>query len=233
MRYVQLPTHKQRREILWQTIDGAATALIAASVVSLFLQSLTAGLLLFVAAVASVFAYLVIEMQLEQINTKFSHHTHKHHPYIQDSRINALLWGMVIGGIAIGNFLLYFIRHGVSAAEIPTTAPLYKEAVILAGLTIIACLLTRIVHHRLHFTHQLHKSTGTPRARYVKTYALSFVYTITAVYLIILLSPYGANISFILPAIAIFVALREFQRFDRKHHRKALVELHAKSLRET
>jgi|GEM_PF-2450709 len=225
MHYLKLPTHKQRREVAWQTADAAAIAAVASLVVGLFTQSLFFGLLVFGVSVVSVVVYLALELWLEQVHAAFSHHTHRHDPYLHETRTNLLLWGAVIGGLAIGNFWLYFVRHGVTAGEIPVTAPLYREAVILAGLTVAACLLARAIHHRFHFSRKL-ELKGQRKIRHLKAYVLAFTYTLTLLYGAVLLSPYGANISFALLALVPFIAIKEFHRFDRKHHRKHLVSLH-------
>lgn len=225
MHYLKLPTHKQRLEVAWQTVDIAAIALVASVIIGLFTQNILFGLAVFGLAVASSTLYLILELWLEQAHAAFSHHTHRHDPYLHDSRSNLFLWGAIIGGLALGNFWLYFVRHGVAIHEIPVTAPLYREAVILAGLTVVACLLARAVHHRVHFSRKL-ELQGLHKARHLKAYALAFAYTLALLYGAILLTPYGANISFALLALIPFIALKEFQRFDRKHHRKNLINFH-------
>lgn len=225
MHYLKLPSHKQRGEVLWQVVDIAAIAAIASAAVGLFAQNILFGIAIFGVSVASITIYLLLELWLEQAHAAFSHHTHHHDPYLHDSRTNLLLWGAIIGGLAVGNFWLYFVRHGVTIAEIPLTAPLYREAVILAGLTVVACLIARTVHHRVHFSRKL-ELQGLRKARHLKAYALAFAYTFLLLYGAILLSPYGANISFALLALIPFIGLKEFQRFDRKHHRKNLAALH-------
>lgn len=226
MHYLKLPTYKQRREIAWQAVDAAAIAAIASLLVGVFVQNALFALFIFGLSITAVTVYLLIELKLEQMHALSSHHTHSHDPLMRDSRKDALLWGGIIGILAIGNFWLYFERHGVNYAAIPATAPIYKEAVILSGLTVASCLLARTLHHRFHFSRRL-ELKGLRLARHLKAYVLSFLYTALLVYAAILLSPYGANISFALLAILPFVALREFQRFDRKHHRAALKALHA------
>jgi hypothetical protein len=225
MYYLKLPTHKQLREIRWQTIDAAATATVASVVVGLFVKNAAFGLAIFCLTMAAVVLYLLIELRLEQVHAISSHHTHRHDPLLHDSRTNVLLWGAIIGALAIGNFWLYFERHGVTYSAIPATAPIYKEAVILAGLTVAACLLARTIHHRFHFSRKL-ELRGRRLVRHFKAYVLAFAYTFALLYFAVLLTPYGANISFALLVAALFVGLREFQRFDRKHHRKHLVSLH-------
>lgn len=232
MHYLKLPTYRQRREIAWQTLDVAVIAAVTSVAVGVFTKSAWNGLAIFGFAVVSVVLYLLIELKLEQAHAAFSHHTHRHDPYLHDSRTNLLLWGLIIGGLAIGNFWLYFIRHGVTASEIPATAPLYREAVILAGLTMVVCLLARTVHHRFHFSRKL-ELRGLQKARHLKAYTLAFAYTFALLYGAILLSPYGANISFALLVLLPFITLKEFQRYDRKHHRQQIKELHAQTLRET
>lgn len=225
MHYLKLPSYKQRREIAWQTMDAAAIAAVASFLAGVFVQNAVFGLFIFGLAVATVALYLLIELKLEQMHALSSHHTHSHDPLMRDSRKDALLWGGIIGALAIGNFWLYFERHGVSYSAIPSTAPIYKEAVILAGLTVVACLLARTVHHRFHFSRKL-ELKGLRLTKHLKTYVLAFTYTFALLYFAVLLTPYGANISFALLVAALFVGLREFQRFDRKHHRKHLVSLH-------
>jgi hypothetical protein len=232
MRYIKLPVYKQKDEILWQTLDAAATAAVSSTIVGLFLKSFVLGLLVFGFTVATVALYLMIELHLEQLHAASSHSTHSQDPLMKDTRTNVLVWGAVIGGLAIGNFWLYFVRQGVSYADIPASAPLYKEAVILAAFTVVSCLLARTLHHRWHFSREL-ELEGRRLVRHLKAYVLSFVYTITLVYIAVLLSPYGANISFALLVATLFVGLRELQRFDRKHHRSAIRRLQQQHLAAT
>lgn len=225
MHYLKLPKHKQLREVRWQVLDVAVISLVASATVGLFMQHALFGLVIFGLSLLSVTLYLLLELWLEQLHATFSHHTHKHDPYLHDSRAHLFLWGAIIGGLAYLNFWLYFVRHGVTAGEIPATAPLYREAVILAGMTVAVCLLARAVHHRFHFSRKL-ELRGLHRARHLKAYLLAFLYTCGLLYGAVLLSPYGANISFALLALVPFLAAKEFHRFDRKHHRKNLLNLH-------
>ena len=221
--------HKRKSEAVWQAIDTAVILAVACTVTALLTHDIKASALLFAFALASVTVYLLIELKLEHARLSLNHLMKQHRTATAQSRANLLLWGVVIGGLTSANFYLFFTRHGVSASTVPGTAPLYKDAVALMGMTMALCLLARILHHRYHFSKQL-ELTGIHYARHLKAYVLSFLYTFAAMYCVLLLVPdYSVNIGFAVLAAGLFVSVCEFQRYDRQHHRGAIHALHLKN----
>ncbi len=60
-----------------------------------------------------------------------------------------LLWcGLIIGGLAFLNYLLFFRRAGVNPAHFDTTSILYFKATSLTYLTVVCCQLVNITQRR-------------------------------------------------------------------------------------
>lgn len=63
--------------------------------------------------------------------------------------ISDLLWcGLVIGGLAFGNYLWFFARHGLDPVGFSTSNQLYLQATSLTYLTIVCCQLINIMQRR-------------------------------------------------------------------------------------
>jgi len=227
MSSVQLPKSKQKAEIFWQTMDITVVLAVVCLILAFFTRNFVLSLLLCGLSLASIIVYFLVEYKLEYKLVKARRIKPNHNPAMEESRANLLLWGVVIAGLAIGNFFLYFTRHGVTLHDIPTTAPFYKDALALIFLTIVACLLAHALHHSYHFSKNL-QLAGIHQARTIKSYVLAFVYTFVGVYILLLVSSYHADLVFALLAAALYIGFREFQRYDRKNHRKSVHRLHKK-----
>lgn len=227
MSSVQLPKRKQHIEIFWQIIDVTVVLAVICLIFAFFIDSFVISLLLCVLSLISLITYLVVEHKIEYKLVKARRITQERNPAMEESRINLLVWGLVIAGLAIGNFFLQFARHGVTVHDIPVTAPFYKNAIALMFLTVVTCLLVHALHHSYHFSKNLGLS-GIHQARTIKSYALAFFYTFVIVYIFLLFSPYDADLDFALLAGLLYLGFREFQRYDRKNHRKSIHTLHKK-----
>jgi len=65
------------------------------------------------------------------------------------SAIVDLLWcGLIIGGLAFGNYLLFFHRAGVDPHGLSTSSTLYFKATTMTYLTIVCCQLLNIMQRR-------------------------------------------------------------------------------------
>lgn len=63
--------------------------------------------------------------------------------------IGDLLWcGLIIGGLAFANFLLFFYRHGIDPRNFFTGNTTYMKATTLTYLTIVICQLLNIMQRR-------------------------------------------------------------------------------------
>jgi len=227
MNNIQLPKNKQKTEIFWQTLDIAVVLAVVCLILAFFTRNFMLSMLLCVLSLMSIVVYFLVEYKLEYKLVKARRIKPDHNPAMEESRANLLLWGVVIAGLAIGNFFLHFTRHGVMPHEIPTTAPLYKDAVALIFLTIVTCLLAHALHHSYHFSKNL-QLAGIHQARTIKSYVLAFLYTFVGVYVLLLISSYHADLVFALLAAVLYIGFREFQRYDRKNHRKSIHILHKK-----
>ncbi|HSX16688.1 MAG TPA: cation-transporting P-type ATPase [Patescibacteria group bacterium] len=145
--------------------------------------------------------------------------------------ITDLLWcGILIGGFAFANFLWFFHRHGVGGSSVATGSILHMKATALTYLTIVLCQLFNILQRRsqqgLFTRYQFHN----------KSLWLAMLLSIFCVFNIIYnpwIAPYFHASSlglvdwlYAFGAAALFIAIREFQRFSKKHSRKAVLTLH-------
>lgn len=127
-----------------------------------------------------------------------------------------LLWcGLVIGGLAFTNYLLFFARSGVAADTIKSGSTLHMKATALTYLTIVLCQLCNILQRRsqqgIFSKYQLHN-------RYLwGAMALSIACVVTIIY-----SPinqyFGAaplqlmDWAYAISAAVVFISVRELQR---------------------
>ncbi len=223
----QLPKRVQRIEIFWRTLDAAVVLAVVCLLLALFTHSFVLSLTLCALSLLSIALYFIVEHKLEYKLVKAKRIKPDHNPAMEESRANLLLWGIIITGLAIGNFFLHFARHGVTVSYIPPTAPFYKDAIALMFLTIVACLLAHALHHSYHFSKNLDLS-GIHHARTIKSYVLAFLYTFAGIYLVLVFTPYSPDMSFALLAAILYIGFREFQFYDRKNRRKHIHTLHKK-----
>lgn len=154
----------------------------------------------------------------------------KHH-ILNAHSIADLAWcGILIGGLAFLNYLWFFERNGISGQNLAAHSPIHLEATALTYLTLMLCLLANILMRRtdagLFSRYQLHNK-GLWLAM-----GLS-VASIIAVIYVPWIAPYfhTAPLDLIdwltaLAMAAVFITVREFQRHNKKHHRKAVIALH-------
>jgi Ca2+-transporting ATPase len=142
-----------------------------------------------------------------------------------------LLWcGLLIGGLSFANYLLFFDRNGVVAQYLTPETPIHMQATALTYLTMVLCLLLNVLHRRssggLFTRYQFHNK------QFWWAMALSMFCVLNIIY-----NPWVApyfksgplglvDWLYALGAAAVFILIREFQRHNRKHHRKAVLELH-------
>lgn len=141
-----------------------------------------------------------------------------------------LLWcGVLIGGLAFGNYLLYYWRRGIGAAHIDAHSLIHAQATTLTYLTIVLCQLANILQrrseHGIFTPYQLHN-----RALWG---ALAFSLICVGVIIYSPLNVYFASgplglIDWILAVAAavLFILVRELQRHTHHHSRRALFERH-------
>lgn len=146
-----------------------------------------------------------------------------------------LIWcGALIGGFAFINYLLFFDRQGIEAEYLAADSLVHMKATALTYLTIVLCQLSNILQRRssggLFTVYQFHN----------KQLWISIVFSLFCIVNIIYnpwIAPYFksaplgfADWLYALGAVALFIAIREFQRYNKKHHRRQLVALHRAKL---
>lgn len=146
----------------------------------------------------------------------------KHH-ILNRGSITDLLWcGVLIGGLAFANYILFFNRHGVFADTVQTGTPIHMQATAMTYLTIVLCQLGNILQRRsqagLFTKYQFHN------AHLWGAMALSLACVLAIIYSPIN-SYFGASplsINDWLFAIgggAIFLTIREVQRLISQHRK--------------
>ncbi|HSD56219.1 MAG TPA: cation-transporting P-type ATPase [Candidatus Saccharimonadales bacterium] len=156
----------------------------------------------------------------------------KHHILNPRSTLDFLWCGTLIGGLAFLNYLWFFDRYGIDPINLAADSPIHLQATSLTYLTLILCLLVNVLQRRsqngLFTRYQLHNKA--------LWYAMGLsLFSIVNIIYNPWIAPYfhSAPLGFIdwltaLGATAIFIAVREFQRHNKKHHRKVVLELHSK-----
>lgn len=228
----KMPKKHKRSELLWQTIEGGIILAIVCLIMAFFVLDFTTSIVMCSLSLACIVLYFAIERKLEYDLVKVHRIKYTVDPSMRESRANILLWGVVIAGLATGNFFLHFARHHVHVSDIPLSAPFYKQAIALVFLTIVACLLAHAMHHSYHFARQLNLK-GIHQARTLKSYIFAFSGTFIIVYIALLFTPFHANFVYALLAAGIYVLFREFQRYDRKQYRRNIHALHKKTSQTT
>ncbi len=158
-----------------------------------------------------------------------------HHHILNKFTITDLLWcGILIGGLAFGNFLLFFSRVGVSPRGIQAGSLLHMKATAVTYLTIVLCQLGNILQRRsingLFTRYQLHNK------RLWMAMALS-LFCVSNVIYNPWIAPYfkASSITLVdwlyaILAAIIFLGIREFQRYSSQHSRANIIHLHRQKI---
>ncbi len=147
--------------------------------------------------------------------------------------IASIMWtGTIIGGLAFANYMWFYQRNGINPDGLASGSLIHMEATALTYATLILCLLANVLirrsSHGLFSRYQLHN-----RALWFAM-LLSFFCIANIIYNP-WLTPYFHTAPLGLDdwltavgALAIFVAISEFQRYNKLHHRHAVIALHDK-----
>lgn len=151
------------------------------------------------------------------------------HNHILNKRsIFDVLWcGVLIGGFAYANYYWFFVRNNVDPQTVVSGSDIHMSAMSLTYLTLMLCLLANILMQRsekgLFTRYQLHNK-GLWIAMCLSLFSIANIIYNPWV------APYfnSAPISAIdwalaTVAAAIFVAIREFQRWSKMHHSRETV----------
>lgn len=141
-----------------------------------------------------------------------------------------LAWsGLLIGGLAYMNYLLFFWSRGLSAVGVDLHSEIHAQATSLTYLTIVLAQLANILQrrseHGLFTRYQLHN----------RLLWAAYGFSLFCV-LMIIYSPLNSYFAsgplsvtdwlFAILATIIFIVVREIQLHSRKHSRSALFERH-------
>jgi Ca2+-transporting ATPase len=126
--------------------------------------------------------------------------------------------GVIIGGLAFGNYLLYFDRAGVSASGLfgDLSNPIYMKATTMTYLTIVFCQLVNITQRRS--VHGFFSRYQLSNPHYWVAIALSLFCVFNIVYNPLINTYFGAapiaasDWLYVAVAACIFLAIRETQR---------------------
>lgn len=145
--------------------------------------------------------------------------------------IRDLIWcGLLIGGLAFANYIWFFYRQGVDPQNLAADSMIHWQATTMTYLTIVLCQLANILQRRtkagLFSRYQFHNRQLWLAIGFSVFCVLNIMYNPW-------IAPYfksGAlgftDWLYALAAMALFILVREFQRHNQKHHRKAVVALH-------
>lgn len=153
-----------------------------------------------------------------------------HNHILNRSSLLDLLWcGLLIGGLAFANYLLYYWRRGTGASHINPDSLLHFQATALTYLTIVLCQLANILQrrseHGLFTRYQLHNRMLWVAMAFSLFCVAMIIYSPLNVYFGS--GPLGlVDWLYAIAAMAIFITVREIQLRTRRHTRAALFARH-------
>jgi magnesium-transporting ATPase (P-type) len=139
----------------------------------------------------------------------------------QHKKIVDALWiWLLIGALAFFNYAWFFKRNLLDASLLSVNDPWHQQAMTLTYLTIGLCLLLTFLQHREN------------RKAWATTIGLFFFIALNLIY-----NPWVSPHFKVVPleivdwlyaigAAGIFALIRTFQSTEKKHSRKAMLELH-------
>lgn len=142
-------------------------------------------------------------------------------------------FGLLSAALAYLNFLFFFVRHDAPIVNANPDSKLYFSATILTYLTIVLCqfmnlMLVRSDAHESFFSRYLWSNK-----KLLGAFAISLFCILNIIYNP-LIQPYfhAAPLSwsdwfYAILAALLYLAIRLFQRYSRKHNRKTLLENHS------
>jgi len=148
--------------------------------------------------------------------------------------LDILFCGVLIGGLAYCNYYFFFVRRGIDPNAVTAGSTIHLSATSLTYITLMLCLLANIFmrrsEHGLFTRYQLHNRSIWIALGMSLTSMIIILYSPLATYF--KSAPIQAmDWVHALVAAAIFIAIREFQRWsDQRHNRDALIALHTKKL---
>ncbi len=154
----------------------------------------------------------------------------KDHILNRHSLIDIMWSGILIGALAFGNYIWFYYRNNINPQGLTPDSFIHLKATALTYVTLILCLLANVLLRRTNrgiFTrYQLHNRNLWLSMLLSLFCVANIVYNpwITEYFHT---APLGlVDILTAVGAMAIFIAVSEFQRYNRLHHRSAVLDLH-------
>ena len=143
-----------------------------------------------------------------------------------------LAYGLLSSAIAYTNFLLFFARNHVSVVNLSTISPLYMKGTILTYLTIVLCQFTNLLLVRTDDREPFFTRYIWSNKKLLIAFCFSFFCIANMMYNPWVRPYFNAgplSVTDWLCAFAgasIYFIIRLFERYSRKHSRRAVVALH-------
>jgi Ca2+-transporting ATPase len=154
-----------------------------------------------------------------------------HHHILNKFSIIDLLWcGLLIGGLAFINYLLFFQRAHINPHGLGSDSLVAMKATAMTYLTIVLCQLGNIMQRRSR--HGLFTRYQFYNRQLWLALGLSMFSVLNIIYNPLIAPYFGASSLslvdwwFAIGAAVIFLAVREFQRYTTQHSREAVHALH-------
>ena len=143
-----------------------------------------------------------------------------------------LCYGALAAALAYGNFLLFFVRQHVSPIRINTSSELYQQATILTYTTIVLCQFMNLLFIRTDVREHFFSRYLWSNKKLLLAFGLSLICILNIMYNPYIRPYFSAGplnigdwgMAFL--AAAIYTSISLFRRYDKRHTRKAVMELH-------
>jgi Ca2+-transporting ATPase len=140
-------------------------------------------------------------------------------------------FGLLASLLAYGNFLFFFVRHGLSPRYLPTTLPLYHQATTLTYLTLVLCLYIYLMFERSDAHEKFFTSYLWSNKKLLIAFALSFLLIGNIIYNPWVQPYFSAGPLTVLDWLTallcagLYMAFRLLQRHTRQHSHAAVLKL--------
>jgi Ca2+-transporting ATPase len=140
-------------------------------------------------------------------------------------------FGLLASLLAYSNFLFFFVRHGLSPRNLPTTVPLYHQATTLTYLTLVLCLYVYLLFERSDAHEKFFTSYLWSNKKLLIAFALSFLLIGNIIYNPWVQPYFSAGSLTILDWLTallcagLYMAFRLLQRHTRQHSHAAVLKL--------
>lgn len=141
-------------------------------------------------------------------------------------------FGALAAVLSYGNYLYFFIRHGLSPQSIATDTPLYLQATTLTWLTLVLCLNVYLLFERADVSGKFFTSYLWSNQKLLGAFAASFILIVNIIYNP-WIAPYfstgplsATDWLTALAAAGLYFLFRLSQRHTRRHTRSSVLQLH-------